>query len=222
MAKCSKAVEILPGPSIEWLIGSTKHSTARICKNGRNIATPKVKQPNKTGGDPNMFRAAGEKWRSMTNEEKQPWIDLVQEKNFRSGWHAFNSSFFRSVAIHGLEYTINHELNYIESNHRQKKAQHLLNSLKRLQNYQVQESFYTETDTILAHYPVALSSSHFYIRLEDITDVNNALSMKYLYRTDSFKEYKFKPVETDQDIETGTYTLRIRPRLGQELYEPIY
>ncbi len=78
-SKCSKAVEIIPSPTIDWVVGSIKSCTARITKNGRNIASRKIKQPNTTGGDPNMFKKAGEKWRSMTREEKQPWQDLPKD-----------------------------------------------------------------------------------------------------------------------------------------------
>ncbi len=220
MAKeCSKSVEILPGPTVEWMVGSIKTSTCRVTKNGRNLASKKVKQPNKTGGDPRMFTRAGEKWRAMTEAQKKPWKELAKEQEFRSGWHAFNSSFFRSVAIHGLEYTMNQELTYIYSDNRQKKAEHLNNSLKRLQKYYVQESFYTETEEMLKSYPVQLCSPHIIIRLEDLTDINNALAMKWLYRTDAVTEYQFYPEEETGSVEKGYYVKTGRPRNPDELYE---
>ncbi len=219
--KCSKAVEILPSPTIEWLTGSTKNSTARICKNGRNVVMPKVKQPNKTGGDRKMFSGAGEKWRSMTVKQKQPWRDIADEKHFKSGWQAFISSFFKSTAIHGLEYTMNHELNYIDSSSRYEKAKQISNNVKRLHNYKVEPEFYKETEDILEEYPIAFTTEHVYLRLRDLSDVNNALEMKWLYRTDDFYEYHFTPIETDEFTEKGSYTLTKRPRQGQELYQPI-
>ncbi len=219
--RCSKAVEVLPSPTIAWLCGSVKTSTARICKNGRNIVIQKVKQPNKTGADPGMFTGAGEKWRSMTEAEKKPWKDMVMEKSFRSGWNAFISSFLRSVAIYGLEYTMNHELTYFDSNIRQQKAEQLNNSLIRLENYEIEPNFYEETENVLTEYPVAFSNEHVYLRLRDLVDVNNALAMKWLYRTDDFTEYQFTPIETNQYTETGSYILTERPRQGQELFQPI-
>ncbi len=181
----------------------------------------KVKQPNKTGGDPKMFSSSGEKWRTMTATQKEPWIKIAKENGFRSSWHAFNSSFFRSVAIHGLEYTINHELNYIESKSRHEKAESLNNSVKRLNKYKVKEEFYTQTEEILTTYPVAFSSEHVYLRLRNLSDVNNALSMKWLYRTDEFYDYQFTTTETDGNTEKGSYTLTKKPRQGQELFQLI-
>ncbi len=222
MAKqCSKAVEVLPGSTVDWVVGSLKNSTARVCQNGRNILMPKLRQPNKTGGNPNMFKGAGEKWRSMTAVQKQPWVEIADEKWFRSAWNAFNSSFFRSVAMYGLDYTMSHELEYIDSDHRAKREEYLHNSLKRLADYEVKEEFYTETDDIFELYPVALTSPHIRIRLRDLNDVNNALAMKWLYRTDDFLEYHFDPVEQDQYTEKGSYTLTKRPRQELELYQLI-
>ncbi len=220
--KCSQAVEVLPGSTIEWLTGSITTCTARIGKNGRNILMPKVKQPNKTGGDPKMFKEAGSKWRAMTYIQKQPWGYIARNEKFRSAWHAFNSSFFRSVAKHGLDYTMNHELNYIYSNNRAKMAEQFINSLKRLKKYRVQPMFYTETEEMLRIYPVVLASPHIYIRLRNLNDINNALSMKLLLRTDVIKEYHFEPIEQNNHIEKGSYTLLTRPRQGLELFEPIH
>ncbi len=218
---CSTAVEILPSPTMDWVIGSIKTCTARVAKNGRNIATKKVKQPNKTGADPRMFTGARDKWRAMTKEEKLPWQEIAAKEDFRSGWNAFLSSFFRSVAIHGLEYTMSHELIYIYSDHRQKKAEQLSNSLKRLSKYEVQDSFYLETEATLKLYPVEFSSEHIYVRLRDLNDINNALCMELLYRYDTFTEYEFEPMAEDQYTETGSYTIRKRPRQGRELYQLI-
>ncbi len=219
--KSSRAVEILPGPTVEWLVGSVKTSTARVCKNGRNILMPKVKQPNKIGADPNMFKLAGEKWRAMTEAQKQPWKEIATNKEFRCAWNAFNSSFFRSVAIYGMDHTMNHELSYINSNHRSKKAEHLRSSLKRLNQYQQAPESYVETAAILDLHPVALSSEHVQLHLQDLNDVNNALLMKWLYRTDAFIEYEFTALEQDQHSETGHYTMTKRPRQSQELYQMI-
>ncbi len=217
--KCSQAVEILPGATIDWMVGSIKNCTARVCKNGRNILMPKVKQSNKTGGDPNMFKGAGEKWRSLTVTQKEPWVAIAGEKSFRSPWNAFNSSFFKSVALYGLDYTMSHELDYIDSDHRSKREEYLQKSVKRLQRYEVEEEFYSETEAILNLYPVALSSPHIHIRLRDIGDVNNALAMRWLYRSDDFSEYQFEPLEKDQYSEKGSYSMTKRTRQGQELYE---
>ncbi len=217
--KCSKAIEVLPGSTIDWLVGSVKTSTARVTKNGRNILIPKVKQPNKTGADPNMFKGAGEKWRSMTEVQKKPWIDIAQEKPFRSPWNAFISSFLRSVAVHGLSYTMSNELKYMDSNNREKKELQLSNSLNRLNQYQVEPEFYEETAAIMAEYPVEYASPHIHLRLRDLIDVNNALTMKWLYRTDAFREYNFEPIEQNQDTEIGSYSISKRPRQGQELFQ---
>ncbi len=220
--KCSKAVEVLPSSSIEWLVGSVKTSTARVCKNGRNIVMPKVKQSNKIGADPKMFTGAGEKWRALTSNQKQSWKEIAREKQFRSAWHAFNSSFFRSVAIHGLDYTMTNQLNYIKSDSRYKKAEALNNSVKRLKKYKTKSEFYSETEEILKIYPVAYSSPHVHFRLRDLNDVNNALAMKWIYRTDDFLQYEFSPIEQDQYTEKGSYTLIKRPRQGEELYQVIH
>ncbi len=217
--KCSKAVEVIPGSGMEWLVGSTKDSTARICKNGRNVVMAKVKQPNKTGGDPQNLKSAGERWRSMTAAQKQPWHDIAVKKDFRSGWNAFISSFLKSVAIHGLDYTMNHEAVYVYSEHREKRAEQLNNSLKRLSKYQVKQEFYTRTEEMLSLYPVAYSSPLIELRLEDISDVNNALAMKWLYRCDPYHEYQFDALEQDQYTEKGSYSLIKRPRQGVELYQ---
>ncbi len=219
--KCSKLVEILPGPTIEWLVGSTKTSTARITRNGRNIAMPKVKQPNKTGGDPRMFKEAGKKWRSMTESQKQPWKEIAKEKEFRSGWHAFNSSFFRSVAVNGIDYTMSHELIYVYSNNREKKAECLINSIKRNQVYQVDAAFYNRTEELMKEYRLEYASPHIQIRLSDFDDINNALSLGYLYRSDDILESQFHLIEKDQYTEKGTYILIKRSRLGQELIQAI-
>ncbi len=219
--KRSKSVEVLPSPTIDWLTGSVTTSTARICKNGRNVVMPKVTQPNKNGADPRMFTGAGEKWRSMTNEQKKPWVDIAEEKYFRSPWNAFLSSFFRSAAIYGLDYTLNHELIYIDSNHRHEKAEQFNNSMKRLNNYQVEPEFYQETEAILEQYSLAFTNPNVYLRLRDQEDVNNALEMKWIYRTDDFLEYQFRPIEITQNIEKGSYILSKRPRQGQELFQLI-
>ncbi len=220
--KCSQAVEILPGSTIDWLLGSTKNCTARITKNGSNVIMPKIKQPNKTGADPNMFKGAGEKWRAMNADQKLPWINIAKEKSFRSPWNAFISSFLKSATIHGLEYTMSHELKYISSDSRYKKAEQLNNSIQRLNQYKVEPAFYTDTKEILKQYPVELSSPHIYLKLLDLTDVNNALRMKLLYRTDDFAEYQFYSVEIDRNTEKGSYTLIKRARQGVELYQFIH
>ncbi len=220
--KCSKAVEVLPSPTIGWLTGSIKTSTARICKNGRNVVMPRVKQPNKTGADPNIFKGAGEKWRSMTETQKRHWKDLAEEKHFRCGWNLFLSSFMRSAAIHGLDYTMNHQLEYIDSKSRHEKAQGFNNNMKRLNNYQVEPAFYDETEAILEKYPLAFADPFVYLRLRDLNDVNNALEMKWLYRKDDFAEYQFTPNEVDQYTEKGSYILIKRPRQGNELFQPIH
>ncbi len=59
-------------------------------------------------------------------------VFAAEEKHFRSGWNAFLSSFLRTVAIYGLDYTMNHELQYIDSNHRHEKAEQRNTGLKRL------------------------------------------------------------------------------------------
>ncbi len=219
--KCSNSVEILPSPTIDWLCGSTKTSSVRIAKNGRNVAMKKIKQPNKTGADPKMFSGAGEKWRSMTKEQKQPWAAIAEDKSFRSPWNAFISSFLKSVALSGIDYTMSHELTYIDSDHRQKKAKQLANSIKRLNQYEVKESFYSETEETLAKYPVNFSSEHIYVRLQDYVDVNIALELELLYRTDDFAEYQYESIEKIDYIEKGSYILTKRPRQGQELFQPV-
>ncbi len=117
---------------------------------------------------------------------------------------------------------MNHELGYIDSTHRQKKAQQLQNSIKRLHNYKVEEEFYKETESILAEYPVQFTNEHVYFRLQDQDDVNKALAMGWLYRTDDFYEYQFDPTESDELTEKGSYTLKKRPRQEQELFQPIH
>ncbi len=219
--KRSQAVEVLPGTTVDWLVGSVKTSTCKITKNGRNIALPRVKQPNKTGGEPKMFTGARDIWRAFTDIQKNYWQEIAREKEFRAGWNAFLSSFFRSVAIHGIEYTMSHDLNYIHSDHRAKKQQYLINSLRRLGTYQVKEKFYSQTQTMLALYPVAFASPHIHLRLEDLNDINNALTMKWLLRTDDFLEYDFTPIESNGSTEKGSYILRKTPRQGQELYQLI-
>ncbi len=145
--------------------------------------------------------------------------DIAEEKYFRSAWNAFISSFLKSVAVHGLEYTMDHELHYADSNHKQNKAEKFNNTMKRLNNYKVESSFYDETEKILKEYPVDFTNAHVYIRLRDCVDVNNALNLGWLYRTDEWLEYQYTPLEQTQNLEKGIYTLTKRPRQGQELFQ---
>ncbi len=70
-------------------------------------------------------------------------------------------------------------------------------------------------------YPIAYSNPHIELRLRNIVDVNNALAMEWLYRTDAFPEYQFTDTEIDRDTEKGSYTLIKRPRQGLKLFQPI-
>ncbi len=216
--RSSKAVEILPHAFSEYAIGSTKHNSCRVCKNGRNIAMPKIKQPNKEGRDPLLFTNGSAKWKTLSHAQKENWRDIAIDKEFWSKWQAFMSSFLISVTIHGMDYTMNHELSYIDSEARHKRYEYYENSIKRNQQYKVDPSYYPQTEAMLKLYPIAHDSELLYIRLLDLIDINNALQCKMVYRTDPFVEYEYYPEQTGA-VEKGYYIRRERPRQGDELYE---
>ncbi len=214
---CSNSVEVLPHVT-DYLLGSTKNTTCRVCKNGRNIAMPKVKQANKTGRNPDFFKCGAEKWRRLTHAEKSCWRDIAKEKDFWSNWTAFMSSFLKSVGQIGLEETMNNDLVYTSSAARLQRKEQRENSIKRNRQYKVDPDYYTRTEQILRDYPVAHDSALAYIRLLDLADVNNALRCKMAYRTDPIVEYEYFPTQTG-DIEMGHYIKTSRVRHGDELYE---
>ncbi len=215
----SHAVEILPFIT-DIVCGSTKHTTCRVSKNGRNIAMPKVKQPNKTGVNGSYLKSGSAKWKTMTAKQKQYWDDIALKEDFWSRWTAFMSSFLISVGLHGLDHTMNNELSYLTSEKRSQRNEDFENSRTRHRQYQVDPSYYPRTEETLKTYQVAHDSPLVYVRLLDLRDVNNALRCKYAYRTDSIVEYRFFPNETGE-VETGTYIKTVRERIGDELYELI-
>ncbi len=214
----SHAVEILPGPFSEYVLGSTKNTTCRVGKNGRNVAMPKVKQPNKTGGNGDYLKSGAEKWRSMDAEQKQYWRAIALEHDFWSNWTAFMSSFLKSVTDHGLEYVMAHETSYVSSNARLERYQCHANSVKRNQQYQADPEYYPTTEATLKSYSVAMDSELVYVRLLDVIDVNNAMRCKLVYRSDPIFDYEYQPLETGE-VEKGYYVKTQRPRQGDELYE---
>ncbi len=222
----SYAVEILPHALSEYAVGSIKSATCRVCKNGKNIATPKVKQPNKEGRDPNLFTKGADKWRTLSGEIKGIWKKIAKEHDFWSNWTAFMSSFLLSAEKHGLDYTMENDLNYISSESRFEKQQHLQNSIDRMQKYEVDPDHYVQTEEILNNYPVVHDSPLIYVKLLDLHDVNNALKCKLAYHTDTIVEYQFFPDEAASngksgDVEQGCYIRYERKRQGDELYESL-
>ncbi len=214
----SSAVEILPHAFTEYAIGSVKHATCRITKTGRNIAMPKVEQPNKTGGNPVPLKKGGEKWWCLSDSQKEFWREIALEHDFWSKWQAFMSSFLISVELNGLDYTMNNELIYYSSNARDKRYEHYENSIKRNRGYQVDESYYPKTEETLKKYLLAHDSPLIYVRLLNLVDVNNALKCKMIYRTDPVVDYEYYPEQTGT-IEKGYYVRTERPRSEEERYE---
>ncbi len=220
MAKCSKAVEILPTLPIDIMTGSTKHNTFRVDKQGRNMVMPKVEQTNKTGRDSAIVKGAPAKWKTLNAEQKQYWQEIANQYDFYTRWTAFVSSFFLSVDLYGLEYTMNHELNYIHSKNRGKKEEHWENSLQRRVKYKPDPAHYQITEMNLQLYPVRFSNPFMFIKLLDLTDINNALACKMIYRTDAIVEYEFFPSEEGEvEVEKGSYIKHSRARTGTQKYE---
>ncbi len=213
-----RAVEILPGPLSEYVIGSTKNTTCRVMKNGRNVAMPKVKQPNKTGGKSLYLQNGAAKWRTMNLDQKEYWREIAKEHDFWSNWTAFMSSFLKSVTIYGLDYVMANEVEYVSSDARFERQKCHENSVKRNRQYQPDPESYPLTEATLKTYPVAMDSALIYVKLLDVIDVNNAMLCKLLYRTDPFVEYQYFPNETGE-IEKGYYIKSQRPRQDDELYE---
>ncbi len=216
--RCSHSVEILPSVLSGYAVGSTKNTSCRISKNGRNIAMPKVSQPNKTGANPNFFKSGSEKWKTLNKEQKNYWDQIAKQENFWSRWTAFMSSFLKSISLNGLDETMNNELSYCYSEARFERQQHLENSIKRNRKYEVDPQHYVETEIMLNQYPIAHDSPLVYVKLLDLNDINNALRCKMAYRTDPIVECEYTPLETG-DIEKGFYVKTQRPRVGDEVYE---
>ncbi len=213
-----KSVEILPTEISEYAVGSMKSTTCRVTKNGSNIAMPKVKQPNKQGRDPQLFKKGSEKWRTFTKETKDFWHNIALENEFWSKWQAFMSSFLLSVGIHGIDATMNQDLAYYDSDARFEKYAHLENSIKRLRKHHVDSEDYQKTKATYKKYPVAQDSPVFYPKLFDLWDVNIALKCRLIYRYDPVVEYRYYPEETGE-VEKGYYIRTERERIGEEKYE---
>ncbi len=218
--KTSHAVEILPDGVIDTLYGSTKHTTCRVMRNGRNLAMPKVEQPNKTGGSADYLKKGSEKWRAMTENQKNYWQGIADNEDFWSRWTAFMSSFLLCVGTHGLEQTMNQDLTYHSSAVRLERCKRNNDCLKRRRRYKVDADYYPRTKATLAKYPVAYASELICVRLLDLLDVNNALRCRMIYRTDPVVEYEYFPEEVG-DVEKGYYIKTERPRLGDELFQLI-
>ncbi len=213
----SNAVEILPAV-VSYAVGSTKNTTFRVTKSGSNMAVPKVKQPNKKGVNGDYLKSGAAKWRTMSKEQKAFWQDIAEKEDFWSKWQAFMSSFLTLAGIHGLDYVMNNDVSYIYSESRFEKEKHLLESVKRNQNYHVDPAHYAQTEETLTLYPVAMDSPVVFVKLLDVIDVNNALLCKLVYRCDPVVEYEYHPLETGA-VEKGYYIRSERPRQGDELYE---
>ncbi len=215
--KESRAVEVLPFIT-DTVCGAVKGATARVTKNGKNIATPKVVQPNKTGRNPSLFTKGAEKWRCMTKAQKCYWDDIAKQEDFWSRWQAFMSTFLKLADIHGLDYVMAQDLEYYVSENRKSRDQDFANSQKRQRQYEVAPEAYVKTEENLRVYPVAHDSALVYVKLLDLTDINNALRCKFAYRTDPIVEYDYYPIDSGE-VETGYYVKVSRNRVGDEVYE---
>ncbi len=217
--KESKAVEILPMIT-DVVYGSIKTATCRVTKNGSNIAMPKVTQPNKQGRNQGRLTKGAEKWRSMSDKQKIYWKEIATEHNFWSNWTAFMSSFMISVTLYGLDYVMANDVEYLASTARLQRHEQQNNMVKRRRRYKVDASYYPRTEKTMRDYPIQQDSPLIYVRLLDLTDVNNALALKMIYRTDAIVEYQYFPDQVGE-IEKGYYIKTGRPREGDELYEPL-
>ncbi len=215
--KKSKAVEIMTESPVDVVVGPLKDITFRVTKDGKNIAMPKVEQPNKTGRTPDIMKSAPIKWRTLTTEQLKYWDDIAVKHDFRSRWQAFVSSFLKCADANGLEYTMNNDLAYFESKNRHIQQQYFENSKKRHLNYKLDSKRSKNSQKCYNNYPIKNNFDTIRPVLWDIQDVNNALKLTLLYRTDLIVECEYFP-EKEGDIEKGYYIRTTRPRQGDELF----
>ncbi len=218
--QASQAVEILPNLT-DYVLGSTKQTTCKVTKSGSNIAMPKVKQPNKTGRDPRLFKKGAEKWRTLNLSQKEFWRNIAVTEDFWNKYTAFMSSFLISAVKNGIDYTMDNDLIYYESKARFEKYQCQQNSIERNKKYKVDTGYYPQTKATMKTYNVTQDSPLIYVKLLDLYDVNNALRCKLIYRSDPKVEYEYFPIQSG-DVETGQYIKTSRPRNEDELYELFY
>ncbi len=219
MSKESHSVEILPTFPIDIITGSIKHSSFRVTQTGRNIVSPKlITQSSNKGRDGNILKSASIKWKTLSQQEIGYWEEIAGKYTFYSRWTAFISSFFLSVDRYGLDETMDRKLSYISSVNRHKKQEHFANSLKRRNQYKADPMHYKITEATLKKYPVEHICPLIYIRLLDLVEVNNALRCRMVIRTDAIVEYEYSP-DPDGDGNSGRYTRKERPRVGDEQFE---
>ncbi len=221
MGNNSQSVEILPTFPIDVITGSIKHSTFRVTQSGRNIANPKESHSGNKGRDASIVKSASIKWGGLSKEQIQYWQEISENYNFYSRWTAFVSSFFLSVDRHDLDDTMKNELSYFHSANRHKKQEQFENSQKRRRQYRANPMHYLMTAATLNKYPIEHICPLIYIRLLDLHDVNNALRCRMVIRTDLKIEHEYYP-DPGGDGNSGTYTRKERPRVGDELYELFY